>query len=54
MLVNIAIELALPPEVVTPPPDPAQLPVVRQTVPLALGRLIVWLAERVVVLRVDV
>ena len=26
----------------------------RQTVPLALGRVIVWLAERVVVLRVDV
>ena len=41
---NLGIVLVVPPEVVTPPPAPAQFPVVRQRVPVALGRVMVLAA----------
>lgn len=43
--VNFARDPTTPPDVVTPPPAPAQLPVEIQIVPVASGRVKVWGAE---------
>ncbi len=51
--VNLAMRLVVPPAVVTPPPVPAQLPLLRQTVPLSSGRVIVRSAVRLAMARVS-
>jgi len=46
--VNLGMVLVVPPAVVTPPPEPAQFPLVRQTVPVASGSVIALAAVGVV------